>query len=137
LRGFEPTRSRQPEFRSSCRPQGEVIVDRNDIYGEGVNIAARLESLADPGGICISESVKAAVAEQLPFAYEFLGEQLVKNIAAPIRVYRMLLKETESKAKSQAGSSFRPSIAVLPFENLSGDPEREYFVSNNKTSCID
>jgi adenylate cyclase len=118
---------RKVQFRIGVN-LGEVIVDRNDIYGEGVNIAARLESLAAPGGICISESVKAAVGEQLPFGYEFLGEQTVKNIAAPIRVYRLLLDATESRARPLAGSSFRPSIAVLPFQNLSGDPEREYFV---------
>jgi adenylate cyclase len=120
---------RKVQFRIGVN-LGEVIVDRNDIYGDGVNIAARLEGLAEPGGIYISESVKAAVGGQLPFAYEFLGEQQVKNIAAPIRVYRVLLDETKPKAKLPAGSGFRPSIAVLPFENLSGDPEREYFVDS-------
>ena len=118
---------RKVQFRIGVN-LGEVIVDRNDIYGDGVNIAARLESLAEPGGICISESVRAAVGEQLPFAYEFLGEQRVKNIAAPIRTYRVLLEGAKPRAKPPAGSSYRPSIAVLPFENLSGDPEQEYFV---------
>jgi TolB-like protein/class 3 adenylate cyclase len=70
---------------------GDVIVDRDDIYGEGVNVAARLESLADPGGICISESVHSTAGHKLPLAYEFLGEQTVKNIAEPIRAYRVLL----------------------------------------------
>jgi TolB-like protein/class 3 adenylate cyclase len=70
---------------------GDVIVDRDDIYGEGVNVAARLESLADPGGICISESVRSTAGNKLPLAYEFLGEQTVKNIAEPIRAYRVLL----------------------------------------------
>jgi TolB-like protein/class 3 adenylate cyclase len=69
---------------------GDVIVDRDDIYGEGVNVAARLESLADPGGICISESVRSTVGHKLPLTYEFLGEQTVKNIAEPIRAYRVL-----------------------------------------------
>jgi adenylate cyclase len=118
---------RRVQFRIGVN-LGEVIVDRNDIYGDGVNIAARLESLAEPGGICISESVRAAVGEQLPFTYEFLGEQQVKNIATPIRTYRVLLEGAQSKAKSQPNSGYRPSIAVLPFENLSGDPEQEYFV---------
>lgn len=118
---------RKVQFRIGVN-LGEVIVDRNDIYGEGVNIAARLESLAEPGGICISESVRSAVGEQLPFAFEFLGEHLVKNIAAPIRVYRVLLEATKINGKSPAGTSYRPTIAVLPFENLSGDPEKEYFI---------
>lgn len=118
---------RKVQFRIGVN-LGDVIVDRNDIYGDGVNIAARLESLAEPGGICISESVRSTVGEQLALAYEFLGEHLVKNIATPIRVYRVLLGETKIKAKLPAGSSYRPSIAVLPFDNLSGDPEKEYFV---------
>ena len=107
---------------------GEVIVDRDDIFGDGVNIAARLESLADPGGICISESVRAALGEKLPYTYEFMGEQHVKNIAAPIRAYRVLSPEAQIKTTSQLSHAERPSIAVMPFENLSGDPKQEYFV---------
>ncbi|MFA9420459.1 MAG: adenylate/guanylate cyclase domain-containing protein, partial [Gammaproteobacteria bacterium] len=80
---------------------GDVIVDRDDIYGEGVNVAARLESLADPGGICISESVRSTVGHKLPFSYEFLGEQMVKNIAEPIRAYRVLLSPEAGKAIPQ------------------------------------
>lgn len=78
---------------------GDVIVDRDDIYGEGVNVAARLESLADPGGICISESVRSTAGNKLPLAYEFLGEQTVKNIAEPIRAYRVLLNPGAAAAK--------------------------------------
>ncbi len=85
---------RKVQFRIGIN-LGEVIVDRDDIYGDGVNIAARLESLAEPGGICISESVRAALGEKLPFGYEFMGEQRVKNIAAPIRAYRVILEATE------------------------------------------
>ena len=88
---------RKVQFRIGVN-LGEVIVDRNDIYGDGVNIAARLESLAEPGGICISESVRAAVGEQLPYTYEFLGEQRVKNIALPVRVYRVLLEAAKPSA---------------------------------------
>lgn len=107
---------------------GEVIVDRNDIFGDGVNIAARLESLADPGGICISESVRAALGEKLPYIYEFMGEQRVKNITAPIRAYRVLSAESSRAAVPPLPRTERPTVAVMPFENLSGDPEQEYFV---------
>ena len=84
---------------------GEVIVDRNDIYGSGVNIAARLEGLADSGGICISESVYSAVGKILPYQYEFMGEQSVKNIAEPVRAYRVLFNSTTRKARLEIKSS--------------------------------
>lgn len=75
---------------------GDVIVDRNDIYGDGVNVAARLESLADPGGICISGTVYDTIGSRLPFCYEFMGEQSVKNIAAPVRTYRVVFDESSA-----------------------------------------
>jgi len=85
---------------------GDVIEDRGDIYGDGVNIAARLESLADPGGICVSESVYDAVSNSLPFSYEFMGEQKVKNIEKPVRVYRaMPARESDAGAASQPASA--------------------------------
>lgn len=92
---------------------GDVIVDRDDIYGEGVNVAARLESLADPGGICISESVRSTVGHKLPLAYEFLGEQTVKNIAEPIRAYRVLL--SLGAAATEPGKSRRWLRPVTAF----------------------
>ncbi|MCP4231193.1 MAG: adenylate/guanylate cyclase domain-containing protein, partial [bacterium] len=80
---------------------GEVIVDRDDIYGGGVNIAARLESLADAGGVCISESVYTAIGNKLPLDYEFMGEQTVKNIAEPVRAYRVMLAPVMQQPKQK------------------------------------
>lgn len=118
---------RKVQFRIGVN-LGEVIVDRDDIYGDGVNIAARLEGLAEPGGICISEAVRTAVGKKLPFSYESLGAQRVKNIATPIRAYRVLLDPSAPKIDWPSPSTAMPSVAVLPFENMSGDPEQEYFV---------
>jgi adenylate cyclase len=106
---------------------GDVLVEGDSIYGDGVNVAARLENLADPGGICISESAKIAVGNKLPFAYEFLGEQSVKNITEPVRAYRVLMDESKSKEKTIERFAEKPSIAVLPFENMSADQGQEYF----------
>ncbi|GMQ77115.1 MAG: adenylate/guanylate cyclase domain-containing protein [Gammaproteobacteria bacterium] len=111
---------------------GDVIEDRGDIYGDGVNIAARLESLAEPGGICISGTVHDAIGNKLPIQYEFMGEQQVKNIEKPVRAYRVLLDTKEDMEATSSGPPAleppdKPSIAVLPFTNMSGDPEQEYF----------
>ena len=133
---------RRMEFRIGIN-LGDVIVEGERIYGDGVNIAARLEGLADAGGICIAGNVHDQVEMKLGslgVAYEFLGEQTVKNIARPVLAYRVLLEpETVpvGKGKSEGTSSLqlpqpgtisdKPSIAVLPFVNLSGDAEQEYF----------
>jgi adenylate cyclase len=119
---------------------GEVIVDRDDIYGDGVNVAARLEGLADPGGICISESVRAAAGKKLALDYEFMGEQQVKNIEEPVRAYRVKMggegKEDAPAKRRSLGVPDKPSIAVLPFDNMSGDPEQEFFADGISEDLI-
>ena len=112
---------------------GDVIEDRGDIYGDGVNVAARLESLAQPGGICISDSVRIALGNKLPLEFECMGEQEVKNIAEPVKVFRATIQQNPAGTKTDTPqnsveSSEKPSIVVLPFANMSDDPEHEYFV---------
>jgi len=111
-----------------------VIVEGDDIYGDGVNVAARLEALAEPGGLCISRVVRDQVRDRLPYAFEDMGDQQVKNIARPVRVFRIPIGETLVRAPAVATPNAtplpipdKPSIAVLPFQNMSGDPEQEYF----------
>src|SRR5438270_8989969 len=113
---------------------GDIIIDENDIFGDGVNITARLEAVAEPGGICVSRVVRDQVRDKLAIPFEDMGEQQVKNIARPVRAYRALLAERAnrpsipSEAAAPRALPDRPSIAVLPFNNVSGDPEQEYFV---------
>ena len=113
---------------------GDIIVEEDDIFGDGVNIAARLEALAEPGGICVARAVEDQVGNRLDVAFEDLGEQSVKNIARPIRVSRVVLDQKLTAAPTlkadiaTVGSATeKPSIAVLPFINMSGDPEQEFF----------
>jgi TolB-like protein len=160
------------EFRIGVN-LGDVIHEEERIYGDGVNVAARVESLADPGGICVSGTVFDQIESKLPLGYEYLGEQSVKNISKPVRIYKALMDPEavgkvigEKRAEPRRGLKValavvtlllllvgglliwriafppvevasvekmafplpdKPSIAVLPFDNLSGDPEQEYF----------
>src|SRR6266550_1614570 len=106
---------------------GDVIADGDDIFGDGVNVAARLEGLAEPGGICISRVVRDQVRDRLEIAFDDLGEQQVKNIARPVHVYRVHLGAA-TPAKAPLPLPDKPSLAVLPFQNMTGDAEQEYFV---------
>jgi TolB-like protein/class 3 adenylate cyclase/Tfp pilus assembly protein PilF len=125
---------RQIRFRIGVNI-GDVIVEEHDIFGDGVNVAARLEALAEPGGICISRMVRDQIRDKLTYPFEEMGERSVKNIARPVRVYAL---RSEGIADSPTASARSPvsrpppvaprlSIVVLPFANLSNDPEQEYF----------
>jgi len=126
---------RRIEFRIGIN-LGDVIVEEHDIFGDGVNVAARLEALAEPGGICVSRVVRDQVRDKVDLAFEDLGEQQVKNIARPVRVYA-LRAETVRDPPASSAPAARPvaqpavaarlSIVVLPFANLSNDPEQGYF----------
>jgi adenylate cyclase len=133
-RGEGVAEGRRMRFRIGLNAGEIVEQDDGTVYGDGVNVAARLQALADPGGICVSEVVAAEARNKLPVRFESLGEQRVKNIAEPVRAHRVVSAEGEPKPAAEpkpVGAAFplpaKPSIAILPFTNMSGDAEQEYF----------
>ncbi len=124
--GREPTL----QFRIGVN-LGDVIIEEGDIFGDGVNVAARLQAIAEPGGVCISGTVLEHIGSRIEIAVEDLGERQLKNIAKPVRAYAVktggLKNKTGASSEKPLTLSDRPSIAVLPFTNMSGDPEQEYF----------
>ncbi len=136
-RNAEVSQARRIAFRIGIN-LGDVIPDGDDIYGDGVNVAARLETLAEPGGICISGTVHDAIGNKLPVSFEYMGEQDVKNIEKPVRAYRLAgtPREASTRVQSVPQSRGRPSLAVKPFENLSGDPEQNQFTDGLSNGII-
>jgi adenylate cyclase len=126
LRNTQISEAQRIQFRIGIN-LGDIIIDEHDIYGDGVNVTARLEALAEPGGICVSRVVRDQVRDKLDFAFEDLGEQQVKNIARPVRVYRIPMTENNWD-RAPLPLPDKPSLAVLPFQNMTGDAEQDYFV---------
>jgi TolB-like protein len=114
------------EFRIDIN-MGDIVVEEGDIFGDGVNVAARLEGLAQRGGVCVSARVQEDAAGKLDLAFENTGEQQLRNIARPVRVYQVVSISRNAAVKPPLALPDKPSLAVLPFQNLSGDREQEYF----------
>jgi adenylate cyclase len=133
-----PARNKKvsPELRIEFRVGinlGDVIVEDGDIFGDGVNIATRLEGIALPGGICISSSVREQVGDRLRLIFDSLGEQTLKNITQPVRAFKVSWSEDDQTTPQikpfgvKLELPVKPSVAVLPFNNMSGDPDQDYF----------
>ncbi len=152
-RNADVAAGRRIEFRVGIH-QGDIVVEDGDIFGDGVNVAARLEGIADPGGICVSARVQEDAAGRLDLDFEDIGEQALKNIARPVRVYRVTARSRHPNPPPLAGEGAatagsvtppplagegrvgaeaalplpdKPSIAVLPFQNMRAMPKQEYF----------
>ncbi len=128
-RNADVPEDRRIQFRIGIN-LGDIIFDEGDIYGDGVNVAARLEQLADVGGVCVTQAVYEQVSDRIEVKFEDLGEKSLKNILRPVRVWRAVLDEAALAAGNGATRRgvIKPSIAVLPFANMSGDSEQEFFV---------
>src|SRR4029079_8509904 len=120
------------EFRIGINV-GDIIIDEGDIFGDGVNVAARVENECEPGGVCLSDDAFRQVRSKTDFTFDDLGEKNLKNIDRPVRLYaaqpvgQKAAKASTSQTSKQLPLPGKPSIAVLPFHNMSGDPEQEYF----------
>jgi TolB-like protein/class 3 adenylate cyclase len=132
------------EFRIGIH-LGDIIIDDDDIFGDGVNIAARLEGIAEPGGVCISDDTHRQIRGKVDIAFDDMGLQMLKNIAEPMRAWRLQIdKNSPSTLPKRAAAETaqppalpdKPSIAVLPFQNMSGDPEQEYFADGMAEEII-
>ena len=129
-RNADVPQEKRIEFRVGVN-LGDVMIEGRDLYGDGVNIAARLEALAEPSGICISGTVLNHARDKVSFDVEDAGEQTLKNIARPVHVYRIIIDPSQRPGKLKPevpalALPDKPSVAVLPFTNLSGDPEQEF-----------
>jgi TolB-like protein len=136
-RNADVPNDRRIEFRIGINV-GEIVVEDGDIFGDGVNVAARLEGLAEPGGICVSARVQEDAAGKLDLVFEDMGERALKNIARPVRAYRVATGGVSATVRETSALPLpdKPSIAVLPFANMSGDPEQEYFTDGTVEEII-
>ncbi|HEY7750199.1 MAG TPA: adenylate/guanylate cyclase domain-containing protein [Aestuariivirgaceae bacterium] len=125
---------KQIEFRMGINV-GDVVIDGDDIHGDGVNVAARLEGLAEPGGVCLSQIAHDHVMDKLDLAFEDAGDQRLKNIARPVRVYRLQIAKRTTHTRPIAHED-KASIAVLPFQNMSSDPEQDFFADGLSEDLI-